>query len=47
MRLGLLGCRKGIEPDNLEKINALAAPACRVAAHEPGTLAYGWDYSAE
>lgn len=37
----------GRQPDNVEKLTALAAEACKVAADEPGTLTYDWHYSEE
>jgi quinol monooxygenase YgiN len=39
--------RMGIKPENVEKLTALAAEACRAAADEPGTLTYDWHYSEE
>src|SRR5262249_15182364 len=34
--------RMGIKPENVEKVKALAAEGCKVAADEPGILAYDW-----
>ena len=39
--------RMGVKPANLESVRALATEGCKVAADEPGTLAYDWHYSAE
>ena len=39
--------RMGVKPENVEKLRALAAEGCKVAADEPGTLTYDWHYSAE
>ena len=39
--------RMGVKPENVEKLRSLAAEACKVAAEEPGTLAYDWHYSEE
>jgi quinol monooxygenase YgiN len=39
--------RMGVKPENVQKLTALAAEACRVAADEPGTLTYDWHYSEE
>ena len=39
--------RMGVEPENVDRLKALATEGCRVAADEPGTLTYDWHYSAE
>ena len=39
--------RMAIEPENVDKLRALTADACKVAANEPGTLTYDWHYSEE
>ena len=39
--------RMGVKPENVEKLTALAAEACKVAAEEPGTLTYDWHYAEE
>ena len=39
--------RMGVKPENVERVKALAAEGCRVAADEPGTLTYDWHYSPE
>lgn len=39
--------RMGVEPENVEKLTALATEGCEVAAEEPGTLIYDWHYSEE
>jgi quinol monooxygenase YgiN len=39
--------RMGVKAENVEKVRALAAEACNVAADEPGTLTYDWNYSEE
>ena len=39
--------RMGVKPENVEKLTAPAAEACKVAADEPGTLTYHWHYSEE
>jgi quinol monooxygenase YgiN len=39
--------RMGVKPENVEKLQSLAADACTVAAEEPGTLTYEWHYSEE
>jgi quinol monooxygenase YgiN len=36
-----------VKPDNVERVKALAAEACKVAADQPGTLTYDWRYSEE
>jgi len=39
--------RMGVRPENVERLKALAAEACKAAADEPGTLIYDWHYSEE
>ena len=39
--------RMGVEPENVERVKAIAIEGCRVAADEPGTLTYEWHYSEE
>ena len=39
--------RMGVKGENVEKLTALAAHACKVAADELGTLTYDWHYSKE
>lgn len=39
--------RMGVKPENVERLTALAAEGCEVAADEPGTLTYDWHYSEE
>ncbi|MGE0026367.1 MAG: putative quinol monooxygenase [Thermoleophilia bacterium] len=39
--------RMGVRAENVERLRALAAEACRAAADEPGTLTYDWHYSDE
>jgi quinol monooxygenase YgiN len=39
--------RMGVKSENIEKLKALAAEGCKVAADEPGTLTYDWHYSEE
>jgi quinol monooxygenase YgiN len=39
--------RMGVKPENVDQVKALAAEGCKVAAAEPGTLAYDWHYSHE
>ena len=39
--------RMGVAPENVDKVRALAADACKVAATQPGTLTYDWHYSQE
>ncbi|MEN9646410.1 MAG: Antibiotic biosynthesis monooxygenase [Actinomycetota bacterium] len=39
--------RMAIRPENVEQVSALAVEGCKVAAGEPGTLAYDWHYSPE
>ena len=39
--------RTGVKGETVEKLTALAAHACKVAADEPGTLTYDWHYSKE
>ena len=39
--------RMGVEPENVDRLKALATEGCRVAADEPGTLTYDWHYSEE
>jgi hypothetical protein len=36
--------RMGVKGENVEKLTALAAHACKVAADELGTLTYDWHY---
>lgn len=37
----------GVEPENVEKLKALATEGSKVAADEPGTLTYDWHHSEE
>lgn len=39
--------RMDVKPENRDKVQALAAEGCKVAADEPGTLSYEWHYSEE
>lgn len=39
--------RMGVKPENVEKLKALAAEGCKVAADEPGTLTFDCYYSEE